>query len=495
MKRTIFCLYLMAICFAMNAQQRLSLDDCRQLAIENNKQLKISNENIKKAQSEKKAARAQFFPDISFTGAYLYNQKSISILDSDRFLPIGTLMADGSFGFTPEQINNQWLDLQGTRVPLDSEGKPFNPSLNPEKIMWKEYTTIPKSEFELDLHHVFVGTLSLTQPLFMGGKITAYNRITEYAEQLAEVSKEATVQDIILQTEQAYWQTISLESKQTLSDNYVSMLKQMDHDVQALIEEGISTKADGLTVKVKLNEAEMTKMQVDNGLQLSKMLLCQLCGLPLEEEIILTEGEMETIPAYQQDLFQGIDYAYAHRPELKSLDLASRIYKKKESIAKAEMLPTLALTGNYLVTNPNSYNGFKNEFGGMWNVGVMLKVPIFHFGERTNKLRAARSETRIRQFEMEEAREKIELQINQSLFKVTEAEKKQLVSEKNLTSAEENLRYANLGFKEGVIPVSNVMEAQTAWFKAQSDYIDSQIELRLSQLQLSKASGTMNINN
>lgn len=127
----------------------------------------------------------------------------------------------------------------------------------------------------------------------------------------------------------------------------------------------------------------------------------------------------------------------------------------------------------------------------MWNVGIMLSVPVFHWNEGIYKVKAAKSEVNIARLQQTEAQEKIELQVNQSLFKNTEAQKRLALSEKNMEKAEENLRYADKGFKEGVIPVTNVMEAQTAWLSAQSDRIDAQIDLKLAQTYLQKAMGTL----
>ena len=121
----------------------------------------------------------------------------------------------------------------------------------------------------------------------------------------------------------------------------------------------------------------------------------------------------------------------------------------------------------------------------------MLSVPIFHWNEGIYKVKAAKSEVNIARLQQSEVQEKIELQVNQSLFKTTEARKRLAMSDKNMEKAEENLRYADKGFREGVIPVSNVMEAQTAWLSAQSEKIDAQIDLKLAQTYLQKAMGTL----
>lgn len=140
--------------------QSLSLDSCRQLAINQNKALQIASEKERKAYYDKKAAFTQYLPNFSFTGSYLRNQKQLSLLDADKFLPIGTVMSDGSFGFTPSQVKGEVLP-NGQWVPIDANGQPFDPTQNPEKIQWNEYTTIPKSEFDIDIRNVWVGVLSV----------------------------------------------------------------------------------------------------------------------------------------------------------------------------------------------------------------------------------------------------------------------------------------------------------------------------------------------
>lgn len=239
----------------------------------------------------------------------------------------------------------------------------------------------------------------------------------------------------------------------------------------------------------------MLLTKVENGLALSKMLVCQLCGLDLDTPLMLAdEGRAdwtweiaEEVPGAQE----AVGRAFANRPELQSLDLARRIYEDKVRVARSEMLPSLALTGGYMVSNPALLNGFENRFRGMWNVGVLLSVPIFHWNEGVYKVRSARSEARIAGLQRSEAQEKITLQVNQGIFKQTEAKKRLDMSLKNMEKAEENLRYAEKGFKEGVIPVSNVMEAQAAWLSAQSEQIDAQIDMRLAHAYLQKAMGTL----
>ncbi len=445
MKRTFVLLLALFSTTYMQGQRTLTLEECRDLSIKNNKELQISGEKVRVAGYEKQAAVTKYFPQVSAMGTYMRNQKDINLVD-------GTTVAG----------LNQLL-------PMDVSGF-----------------------FHLDIQNVWLGTVSLVQPVFMGGKIIAYNQITRYARELAESMNDLKLQDLIYKTDETYWQVVSLVNKKKLADSYVSLLRKMDGDVQAMIDEGVATPADGLSVKVKLNEAEMAQTKVDNGLSLSRMALAQLCGLQLDEPVKLADENIESLDnTIDTNAAVNVEEAFLNRQELKSLDYAVRIYEKKEKIALAEVLPNVALTANYLVTNPNSFNGYKNEFAGMFNVGVVIQVPLSGWWEGTYKRNAARAETHIRQLEFEDAKEKIELQVNQSVYKVNEAGKKLTASARNKEKAEENLRHATLGFDEGVIPALNLMEAQTAWVSAQSSLIDAQIEVKLTDIYLTKAMGKL----
>lgn len=492
MKKLFSLALLFSITCTANSQGVLNLDSCRALAIANNKELQIGKEKINAAYFERKAAFTNYLPSLSATGSYMRNEKNIALLNEDKFLPIGTV-TDGKFGYTPGAGQVQETDklVPNKWIPLDANGKPFDPRTNPEKIVWKQHTIIPKDQFEFDTKNVFAGAITITQPIYMGGKIRAYNKITKFAQELARTKHNTGLQEVILETDQAYWQVVSLANKKKLAEGYLELLKKLDSDITKLIAEGVATKADGLSVRVKVNEAEVTLSKVENGLSLSKMLLCQICGIDISTPITLADETIKNLSVQPSVGIVDMDLAYKNRPELKSLEFATNIYDQKINIVRSEHLPSVVLLGNYLVTNPSMYNGFENSFRGQWNIGVMVKIPIWHWNEGTYKVKAAKAEARIAKYQLAEAKEKIELQVNQSAFKVNEAAKKLIMAEKNMEKAEENLRYANLGFAEGVIAPSNVLEAHTAWLSAQSEKIDAQIDVKLTQIYLQKSLGTL----
>jgi len=328
----------------------------------------------------------------------------------------------------------------------------------------------------------------LNQPIFMGGAITAANRMADISEQMAAVSVDASEQNVLYDIDNAYWLVVSLKQKQRLADSYLKLVQKLDDDVKKMIKEGVATRADGLKVDVKVNEAEMTKTQVDNGLSLARMLLCQLCGIQINDKVTLVDETKDDLAVASLNRYNK-SQAMESRPELKLLNNAVELSEQTTNLARATRLPQVALTGGYTISNPNLFNGFEKKFGGMWALGIMVRVPVLDWGDATYKIRASKIATNIARLTLDEAREKIDLQVNQCDYRLKEANKKLVTAQKNIQRAEENLRCANVGFKEGVMDATEVMAAQTAWLQAKTQKIDAQIDVCLSEAAMKKAIG------
>lgn len=489
---------------ASDAQQVLSLDSCRALALRNNKQMSISKLKQNVAHNLKKAARTKYLPHVSAIGTYEHTSDEISILNDGqkvRLSGLGTNLAPG--------LGNELSGIQSTLTQaggmLAQLGAPVDAVQqmmgglqqqmqqgvgNLQGLLDTEGQKIVDA-FRTDTRNIWAGSVLLFQPIFMGGGIVAMNKMADIGEDMAANSADARRQSVIYATDQAYWQIVSLKHKKRLAESYLQLIKKLDNDVQKMIEEGVATRSEGLSVSVKVSEAEMAVQKVDNGLTLSKMLLCQMIGVPMNESVVLADEDSENISVVAVRPELSVASAVENRPELKMLSNTVDMTKQTTNLLKAGNLPQVALMGGYAISNPNVLNGFEKKFGGFWNVGVMVRIPIWNWGDVAYKVRASKGATAIASLELAEAREKIELQVNQSSFRVDEASKRLAMAEASIKRAEENLRTANLGFSEGVIAPTVVMEAQTAWLQAQSQKIDAEIDVKLSQVDLQKALGTL----
>lgn len=484
MKRLFSVIFVILLCTGtVSAETVLSLDSCRNMAIRNNKSLKIAEANAKAASYNKKSAFANYFPTIDVSGGYLYSSREISLLNDNQksLLPnLGTQMSS--------PISNYLTQLAAIDPALAAKLAPLASGIG--DAMNSVGSSLVDA-LRTDTKNMWGGIVSITQPIFTGGKIIAYNKITRYAEDIAEKQKDASVKDVVFGVDEAYWQVVSLVQKKQLAEEYLRLVDTLQFNVEALIEEGVATKSDGLTVAVKQNEAEITLTKVTDGLALSRMLLAQMCGMPVNAKFKLEDEENVSLAETSGNTAEiNMDEVFSNREEIQSLDIASKIYENKRRVELSAMLPNIALVGSYSFSNPNILNGFDKSVGGLFNVGVVLRVPIFHAADLF-KVKAAKTQSDIAKLTMEDAKEKIELQVNQAAFKLNEAYKKLRMTAKNMEKAEENLQNANVGFAEGVLTASNVMEAQTAWLQAKSELLDAKIDARLCDIYLSKALGKM----
>lgn len=478
------------------AQRVLSLDSCRAMALRNNKQLAVSRLKQEVALNNRKAIRTKYLPKVDLAGGYVWMSKEISLLSDEQKEKLGNIgtIAATQMGGNVEQfitgMAQQGLITPQQAVAFGQMAQQFagtmSEALNQGGLALRD-------ALRTDNRNMMGASVMVKQPIFMGGAITAANHMADIAEKIAATSAEGSIQNTLYDIDKTYWLVVSLNQKNKLAKGFLDLVTKLDTDVQKLIREGFATRADGLKVSVKVNEAEMAVTQAEDGLTLARMLLCQQCGLPMDTQIVLEDENRDDLPAVTAtDPSWGVQTAMEERPELKLLQNVVDLKEQTTKLTRAENLPQVALMGGYMITNPNVYNSFQQKFSGVWNVGVMVRVPVWNWFEGAYKVRASKAATRIASMELAEARELIELQVNQEQFKVKEANKKYSMTLKNVEKADENLRCANLGFAEGVMTATEVMEAQTAWLQAQTQKIDAEIDVRLTQVGLKKSLGILN---
>lgn len=473
-------LYGSALCIAIGTlsanAETYSLDSCRNMAVRNNKTIRMAEEGIRGAGYDRKAAKALYLPGIDFAGTYIYNQRSINLLSEDAKLP--TMSFDPS---TQSFKYNILTTPDGTPIKDPATGG-YIPT---------EVAVIPKEAMSFDTHNVFAGAFTLTQPVFMGGQIKALNEITKYAEKLATAARNSVVQDVVFAVDQAYWTVVSLKSKQKLADSFVTLVDTLRYSVNAMLEEGVATRSDLLMVEVKLNEAKIMRTKLNNGLTLARMALAQVCGLPVQSEMILADEDFKSGLTAMPDPVYNMQDVYSRRQDLEVIRQGISVLSQREKIAMGQMLPKIAIVGAYEFSNPNLNNGFSKSFGGGFSVGATVAIPIWHWGGNYNRYRATKSATNAQRLMLEDLEEKVELQVKQAKFSFQEAFKTYEMTKANMSSAEENLRSAQIGFHEGVMTTNDMIAAQTAWLQANSEKIDAEIGIHLCEVYLDKVIGNL----
>lgn len=486
MKRTFVILLALTAGLTLMAQQRLTLAQCRYLATQSNPTLKAAQERIDAAEALERMAFCQFLPKVDANGTYIWNQKSPALLSDQQAYDvnhIGTTVENDITSSLSDLLANIGIhDPQlAQRIVDNLGGLRLEENLN---NMGQQVT----DALDIDLRHIIAASVTVSQPLYLGGRLSALHRSAQYSYDMQQALGDRVYDGLLIAVDAAYWQYISVLHKQQLAHQYQSLLQQLTNDVQAMVEADVATQADVTKVRVKLNEARMNATKADCGLELARLALCQICGLNPDSNYIFAEDS--TLVNYLPVDSINIDHICDRRSDYRILRDAQGLATQGVRLARAGLLPNVALTGSYLVSNPNILNGFQKDFGGMFTAGIVVNIPLAHPGD-IYALRAAKHKQAETALQLEESRDLILLEVNKLNHQLKVANLKLVQSRSDLENAEENLRLADESFDAGVINPTDLMAAQTAWMKAKSEVLDTEIEIRLDHLYLMQALGEL----
>jgi len=468
-----------------------TLQQCRQMAQEASHNTELRQESMEAARLNQQAALAAMFPKLSVNASYMWNSKSPAILSNELRTSFGTarIGADGtgSFDWSETSLFNQLS--QDTRTLPDAHARVDALGAEVGGMIANAYQELYYA-LHPDMTHVVVGQVGLTQPIYVGGRLKALYDIATTAKNVAEIESDSKQKELIVNVDEAYWRVVNVEHKKKLANQYYDLLVTLESNVNELVNEGLATKSDLLKVKAKRGEAEVKKMQAENGLVLSKMALCQIIGLPLQTEFVLDDQGLEDIQLH--DTLTITDELINARSEVQLLDQAEKVAKSNVRLMSAGLQPNIIAQANYIYTNPNLDNGFSNDWKGtgFFNAGVVVNIPIVH-ADDILRLKAAKHEANVVSLKRDEAKELLTLQITQANQKVLEAQQKVAMTEMQVKNAEEVLRFAQEAFEAGMATASDLMQAQTAWQAACADHIDAEVEAQVAETKFKRFTNTL----
>ena len=369
----------------------------------------------------------------------------------------------------------------GTYVPNVTLGADGNYILN-------QYADFPSSKMEYKVGNIFLGGVSLTQPLYMGGKITAAYRMASRGAEMAEENIRLTESQVILNTDEAYMQAIRARQLADVAHSYKQLLEELLKNVESAVRHGLKTRNDQMKVQVKLNEAELAIQRAENGIRLSSMNLCHVMGLPMNTPLQLDADQFsDEVPATAL----GGDLSVAARPESAILQAKTDIASQQVKLTRSDYLPQLAMFAGYSYVNGFKLSGSKLLDSGSGAVGATLKVPLFTFGERTYKLRSAKARQQIAQIEQQDLTEQMQLELAQAANNFDEAQTELSITQRSLEQAEENMRLARQQYDAGLEPLSQLLDAQAIWQQASADHVNAKCQLQVAHTKLLKAQGVL----
>lgn len=465
MNKFIITIILASLTAGLHAQQKMSLDECRELARQQSEQVKIASKQIEKAKAEKAAVKTNYFPSLSgsVTGAYLNNE-----IKQDLYLP--TVTPDLTTGeLTPNVMINP---MTGQPV-VGADGNP----------VFNMYAWLP---LEISLKGAYMAGLTLQQPLYTGGKIMTGNKMASIGVEMAGENRDLQEMNAVYEADQAYWLYVSVKEKVKLASTYKKLLDTLVATVNNAYETGMVTKNEVLKAQVKLNEVKLQLQKAQSGLELTRMALCRVTGLDYSTAIEATDSVIDITNEPVLQMTTDVN----NRPEYSLLKKQVEMADQQVKLARADFLPTAGVSVGY-----NYIGGIKLNQSDYStdNVSVMasVKIPIFHWGEGIRKTQSAQQDQSIKQLELEKNSRLMQLQIEQARLDFTDVKVRVNMANEALVQAEENLKESNDNYELGMEILPNLLEAQAQWQKAFSETIDAKTDYKLKESALLKATGAL----
>lgn len=466
---------------------RITLDDCHKLALHGNKGLRSSQELMYAAEDMKKMSVAEFFPRVSANGAYHWQNRNPQLLSDDQkdhlnnigTSTMNTVMSSSSMLSNISALVQQYPQLTVLMPDVMSTVNNLTTALNNEGHSIVD-------ALDMDLNDLCVGSVTVMQPVYLGGKLRAVHRAASMAYNVASAAYSKAEQDKLVEVDKAYWQVISVRHKKELAEQYCHLLEHLDSNVQLMVQEEVATQADATKVRVKLNEAQMSLTKATSGYELAQMLLFQMVGLDMNASYNVVEDT--ALENYAPLDSIDISRVMQNRDEVKMLAYADTIAQANVMLARSTLLPNIVVEGSYITTRPSFFNGYEDKFGGTLAAGIAVNIPIAHPGA-IYTYKAAKHHAAAARLQREEMQEMVQLEVNKLNTDLKVSRKKLVQAQTNLTNAEENLALATESFEAGVISSTELMAAQTAWLQAKNEVLDADIEIRMNHLYLNKAMG------
>ena len=436
MKNKIITLFFVLFAIPIMAQEplNLSVQNCIEMALENNIELKNSQLEIDKARATKKEVQTMYYPTVS-----------AQALAFDALNPLI------SFGI--DDIDNAQL-----RQILYSLYAEYGANLGLEK----EYSFVQNG---------VVLNAMVTEPIYAGGRIRNGNKLAKLGIDAAETQTKMKEDEVRLQTETLYWQIVSLQEKVATLDQLDRLLDTLDKDLSGAIEAGLAMPTDQYKLRVKQNESQLNRKKLNDGVTLLKMALAQYIGADWQTMTLTDTLGLETEPSAY---YQVATDAVAARNESHLLDLSLQAESLKKKMTLGEALPSLLIGGSA------SYHTIYEHPKPNALVFAMLQVPITDWHKTSFKLKKHDLDAQKAENTRRDLTEKMELQTNQAWFNLEQSWLRISMAQTALSDAEANLKITEDYYEAGLVALSDVLEAQTLLKKSRDELTDSRVEYRVN---------------
>lgn len=350
---------------------------------------------------------------------------------------------------------------------------------------------------DLRMRGMYMAGITLTQPIYTGGKIMAGKRMARIGEAAAGEQLRMTRMDVLVDADNAYWTCIAVDRKVRMLESYCAQMDTLYDQMSGSLSAGMIIENDLLRIKAKQSEIHYQLQKARNGADLCRLSLCRLIGVDDTTAIVPTDTTW--VVADPGLLTASID----NRPELTLLKQQVEVGRQQIKSTRAEMLPTVGLSAGYTYYGNIKLNSlvdvgngtmmpYSQEFrDGIGMVMLAVKVPLFHWGEVHKKVRKARYELRSAELELQKNTRLLNLEVQQAIRNVQDGYRLVGTAETGVEQALENLRVMRNRYESSMATLTDLLDAQSQWQQAESNLIEAHTQYKIYETQYLRATGQL----
>lgn len=350
---------------------------------------------------------------------------------------------------------------------------------------------------DLQIRGMYMAGITLTQPIYTGGRLTAGKKLAKIGREAASIQERMTRMDVILDADKSYWSFIAVCRKVRMLESYIVRMDTLYAQAKLSADCGMGTENDLLRIASRRSEILYQWQKATNGMDLCRLALCRLLGVDKSTEIIPSD----TIIKIADPIFQPFDPAC--RPEIQLLKKQIEANRQQAVMARAEMLPSIGLSAGYTYygnlkvkgltdLGNGNYAPFSQQYrDGMGMFMLSVNIPIFSWGERSNKVKKAKIDVENATVELHKNERLIDLEVEQASRNLADAQMLIRTAEDGMRQNDENLRIMRERFALSLSPLTDLLDAQTQWQQAESNLIEAQAQYKISEAEYLRAIGLL----
>ena len=332
-------------------------------------------------------------------------------------------------------------------------------------------------------------TATVAQPLFRGGSIPAAIRAARVFDLLSNEEVRGSVQGVIFDVAQAYFEILLAQHLVAVSDDAVASAQAHLEDVKRKRTHGVASDFDVLRAETELALFRAEQIRRKNRVHVANTALFKAMGVSQESKVVLADRLL--FRRMDPALVQAVQIAYENRPDLAQAELDVRLRGEAVRDARSRYLPNLDANFTRVLARPNPANAGDDNWGDAWNAGLVASFTIFDGFQREGEMIEARAEHKRARLRLVDAEEHAVFEVQRAILNIRDAEEAVVSQQMNLKRAKEGLRLAQVGYREGVNTEVEVIDARAAYTDARSLYYEAVHGHVIAKLDLQRAMGVL----